>query len=127
MTVQLDHTIVSARDSKASATFFVEILGLPAPTRFGPFEVVDLDNGVSLDFLDTDDAFTIEHYAFLISEPEFDQIFARIRARGLRFWADPGRSRPGEINHNDGGRGLYFEDPNGHLLEILTRPYASGA
>ncbi len=127
MTVQLDHTIVSARDSKASATFFAEILGLPAPTRFGPFEVVDLDNGVSLDFLDTDDAFTIEHYAFLISEPEFDQIFARIRARGLRFWADPGRSRPGEINHNDGGRGLYFEDPNGHLLEILTRPYASGA
>lgn len=127
MTVQLDHTIVSARDSKASATFFAEILGLPAPTRFGPFEVVDLDNGVSLDFLDTDDAFTIEHYAFLISETEFDQIFARIRARGLRFWADPGRSRPGEINHNDGGRGLYFEDPNGHLLEILTRPYASGA
>ncbi len=127
MTVQLDHTIVSARDSKASATFFAEILGLPAPTRFGPFEVVDLDNGVSLDFLDTDDAFTIEHYAFLISEPEFDQIFARIRARGLRFWADPGRSRPGEINHNDGGRGLYFEDPNGHLLEILTRPYARGA
>ncbi len=127
MTVQLDHTIVSARDSKASATFFAEILGLPAPTRFGPFEVVDLDNGVSLDFLDTDDAFTIEHYAFLVCEPEFDQIFARIHARGLRFWADPGRSRPGEINHNDGGRGLYFEDPNGHLLEILTRPYASGA
>lgn len=127
MTVQLNHTIVSVRDSKASAAFFAEILGLPAPTRFGPFEVVALDNGVSLDFLDTDDDFIVEHYAFLISEPEFDQIFARIRARSLRFWADPGRSRPGEINHGDGGRGLYFEDPNGHLLEILTRPYGSGA
>ncbi len=127
MTVQLDHTIVLARDSKASAAFLAEILGLPAPAGFAPFQVVKLDNGVSLDFLDTDDDFTVEHYAFLISEAEFDQIFDRIRARGLRYWADPGRSRPGEINHGDGGRGVYFEDPNGHLLEILTRPYGSGA
>lgn len=126
MTVQLDHTIVSARDSKASATFLAVILGLPPPTRFGPFQVVKLDNGVSLDFIDTDEAFIVEHYAFLISEAEFDEIFGRIRARDLSYWADPGRSRPGEINHRDGGRGVYFEDPNGHLLEILTRPYGSG-
>ncbi len=126
MTVQLDHTIVSARDSKASATFLAVILGLPPPTRFGPFQVVKLDNGVSLDFIDTDEAFIVEHYAFLISEAEFDEIFGRIRARDLSYWADPGRSRPGEINHRDGGRGVYFEDPDGHLLEILTRPYGSG-
>ena len=126
MSVQLDHTIVSARDSKASATFLAVILGLPPPTRFGPFQVVKLDNGVSLDFIDTDEAFIVEHYAFLISEAEFDEIFGRIRARDLSYWADPGRSRPGEINHRDGGRGVYFEDPNGHLLEILTRPYGSG-
>ncbi len=126
MTVQLDHTIVSARDSKASANFVAVILGLPPPTRFGPFHVVKLDNGVSLDFIDTDEAFIVEHYAFLISEAEFDEIFGRIRARDLSYWADPGRSRPGEINHRDGGRSVYFEDPNGHLLEILTRPYGSG-
>ena len=126
MTVQLDHTIVPARDSKASATFLAGILGLPPPTRFGPFQVVKLDNGVSLDFIDTDEAFIVEHYAFLISEAEFDEIFGRIRARDLSYWADPGRSRPGEINHRDGGRGVYFEDPDGHLLEILTRPYGSG-
>ena len=126
MTVQLDHTIVSARDSKASATFLAVILGLPPPTRFGPFQVVKLDNGVSLDFIDTDEAFIVEHYAFLISEAGFDEIFGRIRARDLSYWADPGRSRPGEINHRDGGRGVYFEDPDGHLLEILTRPYGSG-
>ena len=126
MTVQLDHTIVSARDSKASATFLAVILGLPPPTRFGPFQVVKLDDGVSLDFIDTDEAFIVEHYAFLISEAEFDEIFGRIRARDLSYWADPGRSRPGKINHRDGGRGVYFEDPDGHLLEILTRPYGSG-
>lgn len=125
MTVQLNHTIVHARDSRASAAFLADILGLSAPTRFGPFVVVDVDNGVSLDFLDDDGVITPQHYAFLISEAEFDQIFDRIRKRGLPYWADPGRTRPGEINHGDGGRGLYFEDPNGHFLEILTRPYGS--
>lgn len=126
MTVQLNHTIVHARDSQASAQFLADILGLSAPTRFGPFVVVEVDNGVSLDFLDTTAALTVEHYAFLISEAEFDEIFERIRKRGVPHWADPGRTRPGRINHGDGGRGVYFEDPNGHLLEVLTRPYGSG-
>jgi catechol 2,3-dioxygenase-like lactoylglutathione lyase family enzyme len=126
MAVQLNHTIVSVHDSRASAAFLADILGLPAPTRFGPFVVVATDNGVSLDFLDAKGKVTSQHYAFLISEAEFDEIFHRIRERGLPYWADPGQSRPGEINHGDGGRGLYFEDPNGHLLEILTRPYGSG-
>lgn len=126
MAVQLNHTIVSARDSRASASFLAEILHLPAPVRFGPFVVVETANGVSLDFMDTQDEIESQHYAFLISEPEFDEIFARIRARNLTYWADPDQTRPGEINHGDGGRGLYFEDPNGHLLEIITRPYGSG-
>jgi catechol 2,3-dioxygenase-like lactoylglutathione lyase family enzyme len=124
--VQLNHTIVSARDSVASATFLAEILGLPAPTRFGPFQVVDVANGVSLDFIDSNDVSHAEHYAFLISEPEFDEIFGRIRQRGMSYWADPGRTREGQINHNDGGRGVYFLDPDGHVLERNTRPSGSG-
>ncbi len=123
MTVQLNHTIVMARDKEASARFLTEILGLPDAARFGPFQVVALDNGVSLDFHETQDEIAPQHYAFLITEAGFDEIFARILERDLGHWADPGRSRPGEINRNDGGRGVYFEDPNGHLLEIITRPY----
>ncbi len=125
MSVKLNHTIVHARDKRAAAEFLAEILGLPAPRPFGPFLVVQTDNEVSLDFLQTDGAFVTEHYAFLVSEQEFDAIFDRIRARGLRDWADPMHEREGRINTRDGGRGLYFEDPSGHNLEILTRPYGS--
>jgi catechol 2,3-dioxygenase-like lactoylglutathione lyase family enzyme len=67
-----------------------------------------------------------QHYAFLVSEAEFDAAFARIGEAGITYWADPARSKPGEINRHDGGRGCYFEDPDGHLLEIITRPYGSG-
>ncbi len=123
MAVELNHTIVHARDAQASAQFLATLLGLAAPTRFGPFWVVQTSNRVSLDFLETDGDFIVEHYAFLISEVEFDDIFARLRAQGRQYWADPGRKRPGTINHGDGGRGVYFEDPNGHVLEIITRPY----
>ncbi|MET0628885.1 MAG: VOC family protein [Acidimicrobiia bacterium] len=128
MSVQLDHTIVWCRDQHRSAGFLAEVLGRPAPTRFGPFLVVDLDNGLSLDYhdLEPDEALAPQHYAFLISEPEFDDIFGRIVERGLEHWADPGRTAPGEINRNDGGRGVYFQDPDGHLLEIITRRYGSG-
>lgn len=123
MGVQLNHTIVSCRDQEASSRFMAGILGRPAPKRFGPFHVVDLDNGVSLDFLSTDKPIATQHYAFLISEPEFDAIFGRIQALGLDYWADPRCARPGEINHHDGGRGVYFPDPDGHFLEVITRPY----
>ena len=123
MAVQFNHTIVAARDSHASATFLAEVMGLAAPTQFGPFMVVETANGVSLDYLDSDDEIAPQHYAFLVSEDEFDAIFARVKARNLPYWADPGRRRPGEINHNDGGRGVYFPDPDGHFLEIITRPY----
>ncbi len=126
MPVRLNHLIVHARDSEASARFLARLLGLPEPVRFGPFYVVATHNGISLDFMDTDGEIASQHYAFLISEPEFDEIFARIKELGLQFWADPVRRRPGEINHGSGGRGVYFEDPDGHFLEILTRPYGSG-
>jgi catechol 2,3-dioxygenase-like lactoylglutathione lyase family enzyme len=102
------------------------MLGRPAPTRFGPFDVVTLDNGVSLDFADTGGQIRPQHYAFLIGEADFDSVFGRIKDRGLDYWADPMGNRPGEINHNDGGRGVYFRDPDGHILEVITRPYGSG-
>ena len=127
MSVRLNHTIVWCRDKKKSARFLSDMLGRPAPVRFGPFLVVEVDNGVSLDFHDSDEDVAPQHYAFLIDEADFDAIFARIRERGLDYWADPGRTRRGEINRNDGGRGLYFLDPDGHILEIITRPYGSGA
>jgi extradiol dioxygenase family protein len=102
------------------------MLGLPAPKPFGPFMGVQVDNDVTLDFMDTDEEIRGQHYAFLISEDDFDDVFARIRERDLPYWADPFRQHPGEINTRDGGRGCYFEDPNGHFLEVLTRPYGSG-
>jgi catechol 2,3-dioxygenase-like lactoylglutathione lyase family enzyme len=126
MTIQLNHTIVWVRDKHASATFLAEILGLPAPKPFGPFMGVEVDNDVTLDFADYDGDFTPQHYAFLISEREFDEIFGRIQERELPYWADPSRHQAGEINTRDGGRGVYFEEPSGHFLEVLTRPYGSG-
>jgi catechol 2,3-dioxygenase-like lactoylglutathione lyase family enzyme len=126
VSVQLNHTIVSCRDQQRSAAFLSEILGLPPATRFGHFLVVEADNAVSLDFAESSGEIVTQHYAFLVGEDEFDAAFDRIRDRGLTYWADPGKSRPGAINHNDGGRGLYFDDPDGHRLEIITRPYGSG-
>jgi catechol 2,3-dioxygenase-like lactoylglutathione lyase family enzyme len=126
MSAQLNHTIVWCRDKAASAHFLAEMLGRPAPTSFGPFAVVGLDNGVSMDFRDTDEAVRPQHYAFLIGEDDFNAVFGRIQARKLDYWADPARRRPGEINHHDGGRGVYFPDPDGHFLEVITRPYGSG-
>jgi catechol 2,3-dioxygenase-like lactoylglutathione lyase family enzyme len=126
MAIALNHTIVHARDPLVSAKFLAEILGLGAPVPFGPFQGVQLDNGVTLDYIGTDAHLEVGHYAFLVSEQEFDQNFARIRERGLTYWADPACKKPGEINHHDGGRGVYWDDPSGHRLEIITRPYGSG-
>jgi catechol 2,3-dioxygenase-like lactoylglutathione lyase family enzyme len=126
MAIQFNHTILYARDSQASAKFLADILGLPAPTHWGPFEMVTTANGANLDYMKTDGNITPQHYAFLISDPEFDEIFGRIQERKLPYWADPGQEQEDKINRHDGGRGVYFEDPNGHLLEIITRPYGSG-
>ena len=93
---------------------------------FGPFLDVQVDNEVTLAFLETDEEIQVQHYAFLVSDAEFDEAFGRIRKRKIRYWADPARSREGEINTLFGGRGVYCEDPAGNLLEIITRPYGSG-
>jgi catechol 2,3-dioxygenase-like lactoylglutathione lyase family enzyme len=128
MGIRFSHTIVHCRDKDASARFLAEILGLPDPTRFGPFRVVALEGDASLDFIDADGfEFQTQHYAFLVDEGTFDEVFGRVRGRGLDYWADPFKKRPGEINGHDGGRGFYFDDPDGHLLEVHTRPYGSGA
>ena len=126
MAIHFNHTILSTHDSKASATFLAEMLGLPAPRRWGPFYMVTTENGANLDYMDIEGDITPQHYAFLTSEGEFDEIFGRIRERELSYWADPGQTQPGKINHHDGGRGIYFKERNGHLLEIITRQYGSG-
>ena len=126
MSVTLDHTIVWCRDQHVSAKFLAELLGLPSPTRFGPFLVVDVGNGVTLDYHEIDGAIASQHYAFLVNEAEFDEIFGRILERGHDHWGDPAKAEPHVINRNDGGRGVYFEDPDGHFLEIITRRYGSG-
>ena len=126
MSVEFNHTIVFCRDQRRSATFLAELLGLPAPHRFGPFLVVQTANGVSLDFDQVEDEIVRGHYAFLVGEDDFDRIFGRICEQRLAHWADPGRTLAGQTYTHNGGRGVYFEDPDGHLLEILTRPYSSG-
>ncbi len=125
MTTQLNHTIVWCADQGRTARFVAAILGRPPPSRFAHFDVVALDNGVSLDFADSEGPIQPQHYAFLIDEADFDAVLARIRDQDLDYWADPARQRPRQINHHDGGRGLYFPAPDGHLLEVITRPYGS--
>ena len=125
MAAQLNHTIVWCSDRYRSADFMAEILGLPPPHDFLHFEIVDAANGVSLDFMEKEGPVSLQHYAFLVSDEEFDAGMTRIRDKDLTFWADPARSKPGEINHHFGGRGVYFEDPDGHLLEMITKPYGS--
>ncbi|MCD6042506.1 MAG: hypothetical protein K0R40_2109 [Burkholderiales bacterium] len=126
MAVKLNHTIVHARDKRASADFYAEVFGLGKPVPFGPFLDVETANEVTLAFLETDEEIQVQHYAFLVSEAEFDQIFGRVTGRGLKYWADPALKDEGAINRHDGGRGVYFRDPAGNILEIITRPYGSG-
>lgn len=123
MAIKLNHTIVHAHDHRASAAFYSEIFGLAPAKPFGPFLDIEVANEVTLAILETNEEIQVQHYAFLVTEQEFDEVFGRIEARKLSYWADPACRRAGEINHNDGGRGVYFPDPSGNLLEIITRPY----
>ena len=128
MPVEFNHTIVAASDARATAQFLASVLGLEVGPPYGRFLPVATSNGVTLDVAETDqDPITPQHYAFLVDDDEFDAIFARIRQAGIDYYADPHHRQRGRINHRDGGRGLYFDDPNGHNLEILTRPYGSTA
>ncbi|MBL7500080.1 VOC family protein [Frankia sp. CNm7] len=127
MSVELNHTIVWASDRDATARFLTEILGLAEASTYGPFRVVQVANHLSLDVAQATGPVSPQHYAFLVGEQEFDEIFDRIRARGLTHWADPFHTQPGQINHHDGGRGVYWEAPDRHSLEIITVPYGGVA
>ncbi|MBO0853767.1 MAG: VOC family protein [Nocardia sp.] len=126
MSVQFNHTIVACRDQRETAQFWADMLGLELGTEWGPFLPLTTDNGATFDFANVPDhtaEIPTQHYAFLVSEDVFDAAYAKIQRDGLEFWADPHAQQPGEINHNDGGRGVYFFDPAGHALELLTVPY----
>ena len=126
MPVEFNHTIAGSRDKTASARWLAGVLGLPEPTTYGPFAVLSLANGVTLDFIEHDGPIESAHYAFLVSEAEFDDALARLREKGVTWFADPMHRQPDRWNTEDGGRGLYFDDLNGHNIELITRPYGSG-
>jgi len=123
MSVDLNHTIVHAKDNRESAEFLGWALGLEVGAQWGPFIPVATANGVTLDFMTLPGEITTQHYAFLVAEAEFDAIFDRIREAKVTYYPEPHMNRENEINHNDGGRGFYFLDPAGHGMEVLTVPY----
>lgn len=123
MSVSFDHTIVPSTDREASAEFYSSVLGLPAPRREGPFAALDLGNDVAIYIAGWDREVSPQHYAFLVSEREFDAVHGRLVELGQDFWADPHTELPGQVNHDDGGRGVYFRDPDGHFLEVITVRY----
>ena len=127
MAINLNHTIVAAGDAETSARWFADMFGLDAPQRLGHFWQITTANGVGMDFASTTDSIASQHYAFLVSEADFDNIYSRIVERGLGHWADPTQRHPDEINNHDGGRGVYFLSNDGHYLEIITRPYRSAS
>jgi catechol 2,3-dioxygenase-like lactoylglutathione lyase family enzyme len=119
MPVRLDHIIVPAHEKKTSAEFLAHVLGVETGPPTGRFVPVTMSNGVTLDYMDSED-FRWHHCAFLVSEEEFDAIFGRIKEAGIPYHANPDGSGAGEINRRAGGRGVYFPDPNGHSMEVLT-------
>lgn len=123
MKVEFNHTIVHSRDKNESARFVADVLGLPKPIPFGHFLVVQLTNGASLDFIETDEPFMVQHYAFLVGELEFAKIFERVLELKIPYWADPMKKQKEKVNNYFGGRGFYFEEPSGNFLEVITRPY----
>lgn len=122
MEITLNHTIVPTHDNVQSAQFYESIFGFEFIKVWGSFAVVKVNNTLTLDFMN-DSEFSRLHYAFKVSEDQFDQILKRIQQQGLVFGSGPSSVNDGKINHNDGGRGVYFPDPNGHILEIITRDY----
>lgn len=132
MTIRLDHTIVPARDKMESARFFAEIFGLTVKPGDGHFAQVQVNESLTLDFADEPEpwggpgldprAGRSHHYAFHVDDAEFDAILARVKARGIPYGSGPYQHTDGRINTRRGGRGFYFEDPYGHLLEVMTVP-----
>ena len=127
MPCTFNHTIVASRNREESARFFRRVFeARPAPS-WGPFTNVALDGGVLIQFAELpEDVFPQiqpQHYAFLVDDDLFDRAYDHLREDGVEHWADPQRRQPGGINHEHGGRGVYFCDPAGHYLEMITRPY----
>ena len=123
MTFYLDHTIVPAHDKEASARFFARIFGLEYRGPWGPFAPVKVNETLSMDFDERREQFDVLHYAFIASDDEFDAVLQRVKQEGIPFGSGPGSLEDGEINHLYGGRGFYFRDPNGHVLEVITHTY----
>jgi catechol 2,3-dioxygenase-like lactoylglutathione lyase family enzyme len=123
MTIFFDHHIVPSTDKARTARFYADILGLPDPREEGPFAALDLGNDVALYVAGWEERVLSQHYAFLVSEAEFDAFYRRLTELGLPHWADPHCRLPQQVNHDDGGRGTYFHDPDGHFVEVLTVRY----
>ena len=124
MTIELNHTIVQTHDKAASVRFYTKMFGFKYNGDLGPFAPITIPNqSLTLDFLDDRETFERQHYAFKVSDTTFDEIFERIIEEGLAYGSEPWHSQDGKINHFNGGRGVYFRDPSGHLLEILTHDY----
>jgi catechol 2,3-dioxygenase-like lactoylglutathione lyase family enzyme len=126
VSIALNHTIIFARNRPESAAFFTRLFGLPEPTMWGPFAIVHLDHGTFVQFAELDAAeIQMQHYAFLVDDERFDAIYQRLLDGGIEHWADPRATLPGQINTNHGGQGVYFLDPAGHGMEVITRPYGA--
>ncbi|MEV5820854.1 VOC family protein [Micromonospora haikouensis] len=123
MPVTFNHTIIAARDRAESARFFRQLLELPEAPSWGPFTNIQLTDGVLLQFADPPVEIQMQHYAFLVDDDLFDRAYQRLCEQGIEHWADPQMRRPGETNTEHGGRGVYFKDPAGHAIELITRPY----
>ena len=121
MAILLDHTIVPAKNKLASAKFFAEIFGLNVKSADGYFAQVQVNDSLTFDFADETEPQS-HHYAFHISDAEFEAIYRRVKAKGLPYGSGPYNPPDGKIYTRRGGRGFYFEDPNGHLLEVMTVP-----
>ncbi|KQU30972.1 VOC family protein [Rhodococcus fascians] len=124
MSVSFDHTIIAAKNSSASAAFFRELFDLPEAPSWGPFVNVQLTDGTLIQFAEPPmDDIQFQHYAFRVTDDLFDAAYTRLVGMGVEHWADPRMTRPGVINTDHGGRGVYFRDPTGHFFEMLTRSY----
>jgi len=123
ITVTFNHTIIVSKDRQQSAAFFRELFELPEALSWGPFTNVQLDDGVLLQFAEPPVEIQMQHYAFLVDDALFDRAYAHLRTSGIEHWADPQMKHPGQTNTEHGGRGVYFKDPSGHAIEIITKPY----
>ena len=125
MTIELDHSIVPSRDKVAAVRLLGGLLGVPwAASGMGPFAPLYVNEGLTLDFIDTDEAFPVYHFCFRVSEAEFDAILARLRAAGIAYRSSVRGPQDGQVSTQFGGRGLYWNEPDGHQWEMLTVSYA---